>query len=120
MKVLMIDYDYYLFPEDYSNLDEFINYVNENLGKFIPLHMLQVENCVAPYFIKDDITKCYLNFRGIEKIYEINSIGTNKGTKKILAPLGNNKLKKRILCFRIPKIFNPIYNIQAKEKVIIK
>jgi hypothetical protein len=36
------------------------------------------------------------------KIYDTNSIGTNKGTNAKLAPPGNNKLKKLILCFFIP------------------
>lgn len=42
------------------------------------------------------------------KMYDTSSIGTNKGTKAKLAPLGNKRFKNFILCFLIPMILKPM------------
>jgi hypothetical protein len=70
MKVLNIDYNYYLYPDKYSELDSFMEYINQNNNKFVPLMQLLEDNCVEPYFIDTDIAKCYINFTTVEKVRE--------------------------------------------------
>ena len=69
----------------------------------------------AIMFAKSRIDK--LNTRAI---YEIKSIHTIHGAIAVGVPGGRNSAKKEILWMKIPKIFKPIKDPSAKEKVIIK
>lgn len=70
MKILEIDYNYYYFPNDIFNIEEFIEYVNSNYNKFIKLIGFETENCTFPYFIKEETKEVYLNIANIDKISE--------------------------------------------------
>jgi hypothetical protein len=54
MKILEIDYDYYYYPQDISCIDDFIKYANGHYNSFIKLTRFETENCVFPYFIKEE------------------------------------------------------------------
>lgn len=70
MKVLKIGYNYYLYPNEFTNLDSFMECINQDTNRFIPLIQLLEDNCVEPYFIETDKVKCYINFKIVEKISE--------------------------------------------------
>lgn len=70
MKVLKIDYSYYFYPDGMTNLDSFMEYVNKNLNRFIPLVQLLEDNCVEPFFIDTDKVKCYINLTTVANIIE--------------------------------------------------
>lgn len=71
MKALKIGIQFYYYPPECNNIDEFINYLNHNYNSFIPLTQLLEENCVEPYFIKEDVLTTYLNVAQINMINEV-------------------------------------------------
>lgn len=73
MKVLKIDYKRYEFPTDFDNINEFIEFINENLNKFIPLNQFDEDNCVFPYLVREDCKKTYVKFSNIDEISEENA-----------------------------------------------
>lgn len=70
MKALKLDYKYFQYPEDHPTIDLFIEFVNENPLRFIPLVEYLQDNCVEPYFIKTDIAVRYVNMSKIEFVQE--------------------------------------------------
>lgn len=68
MKVLSIDYCYYKFPENISDLDEFLNFIESSTNKFIKLDEFQTENCVPPYYILEETLEVSLNISQMRRI----------------------------------------------------
>lgn len=70
MKILEIDYDYYCYPQNISNIEDFIKYANGNYNSFIKLTRFETENCVFPYFIEEDTKEVYVNIATMKNITE--------------------------------------------------
>jgi hypothetical protein len=70
MKILILDGMPFMYPEDISNMDDFIDYANENFYRFIPMNELSLDNCVYPYFVEDDIKVRYINMSLVKSIFE--------------------------------------------------
>ena len=68
MKVLSLDYVYYKFPQNISNIKEFISYATQHYHSFIPLIQYQTDNCLFPYLIEEDTQEVYVN---VAKMYYI-------------------------------------------------
>jgi len=71
MKALLIDYSYYFYPEQTKDLEEFVQYANEQINRFIPMVQLLEDNCVEPYFIEGETSKCYVNLSHAYRIQEV-------------------------------------------------
>lgn len=72
MKILEINDDYYYCPDEFSDIESFVSYLNEHFNSFIGLTMLDTQNCVFPYFIKEETKETYLNISAINRIIEVN------------------------------------------------
>ena len=72
MKILEINDDYYYCPDEFSDIESFVSYLNEHFNSFIGLTMLDTQNCVFPYFIKEETKETYLNLSAIHRIIEVN------------------------------------------------
>jgi hypothetical protein len=70
MKILILDGMPFMYPEDISNIDDYIDYVNENFYRFMPMNELSLDNCVYPYFVEDDIKVRYINLSLVKSIFE--------------------------------------------------
>ena len=70
MKTLFICGAFYQFPAGIERIDQFIEYINSQNNKFIPLYRFENENCVYPYFIHEETKVVYLNFSQIIEIEE--------------------------------------------------
>ena len=70
MKVLNIDYDYYVYPQGIESLETFIASLNADYNRFILLSRFETEKCAFPYFIREDVKQVYLNVANIDKIWE--------------------------------------------------
>lgn len=71
MKALKINAQFFYYPPECNNINEFINFLNQNYNSFIPLTQLIEENCVEPYFIKGCTLNVYLN---VAQIYRVNEV----------------------------------------------
>ena len=71
MTILEIDYDYYMLPEGMESLAEFIGFLNAPHDAFIKLTRFETANCVAPYFVEEDVKTVYLNTAVIPSVNEI-------------------------------------------------
>ena len=73
MKALKLDYKYFKYPEGYTTLDQFIEYVNDgNPMRFIPLIEYLRDHCMEPYFIKSETAFSYVNLSRIDSIQEVD------------------------------------------------
>ncbi len=70
MKSLKLDYNYFQFPTQTPTIEQFIEIVNENPNKFIPLVEYLQDNCVEPYFIQSETEKKYINPSLVRSIQE--------------------------------------------------
>ncbi len=61
MKVLEIDYDMFIYPEGISTPAEFAEYLEKNRGKFVEMKYYSTHNCVAPYYIDEEVSVKYIN-----------------------------------------------------------
>jgi len=68
MKALKLDYAYYQFPSDITSVAQFVERVNQNPLRFIPLVEFLQDNCVEPYFIQEEIGVKYVNLSRINVI----------------------------------------------------
>jgi len=73
MKILEIDYDYYSYPDGISSIKEFIDYANKHYHSFIQLTQFDRENCVFPYFIKEETSQIYVNTATLSKVKEVEA-----------------------------------------------
>lgn len=73
MKLLKIDYNYYSYPDGISNIDELLDYISEKINSFIKVTMYRDDECVPPYFVKDDTGATLLNISQISSIEEIEA-----------------------------------------------
>ena len=55
MKVLNIDGEYFLYPKDVENVDEFAVFLDESMRKFIKIRKLFEKDCVRPYYGLEEI-----------------------------------------------------------------
>ena len=85
MKTILHNGSYYQYPDGIGTLVEFIMYINQNKGEYIPLIRYEIENCVYPYFISEDTKKVYINF-GAGEIEEAE-----------IKVLPNSEYEKRLL-----------------------
>ena len=61
MKLLQINNNYYAFPKEMKNIEEFIDFINNTKRKFLKLTMYDEQHCVAPYFIEEEKKELYVN-----------------------------------------------------------
>ena len=76
MKVLFLNYSYYMYPDGITSLEQFVEYANKHFNEFIKLTELCTDNCCPPYFVKEDVKTVYKNLSNVEEIseYEIKEI----------------------------------------------
>lgn len=55
LTVLMIrdDPDIYAMPEGIEDIDDMLDFVNENTGKYVKLYKLSCRDCIYPYAIEE-------------------------------------------------------------------
>ncbi len=55
MNVLLIraNESVFVLPENIEDIDEWIDYANENIGKFVKLYRINCRDCVFPYVIEE-------------------------------------------------------------------
>ena len=70
MKILEIDCNCYYYPEGVGRMEDFIAYANEHYDSFIELTRLETDNCVFPYFIKEEVKRVFVNISRMEIISE--------------------------------------------------
>ena len=58
MRVINIGGDAYLYPEGIYSMEDFVAYVNLSGSKFIRMRCLYSDNCVPPYFVREDCGTC--------------------------------------------------------------
>lgn len=90
MKALNIDYDICLYPEGINSPTEFAAYLEGNLNKFIEIKYFGTENCVAPYYIAEEVKTRYLNVTHIgffceEEITVLSREEYNERLKAVIA-----------------------------------
>lgn len=73
MKILNIDYEYYYYPQGIFCIEDFVAYANEHYNSFIELTCFDIDNCVFPYFIKEETKQVYVNVATMEKIKEVEA-----------------------------------------------
>ena len=93
-KILEIDYDYYYYPDGITCVEEFIEYCNDHFQSFIELTRLETENCVFPYFIREDVKRVFLNISTMEKVAETEvTVMCRLNYDTLLSIAVNNKCK---------------------------
>ena len=65
------DKGYFLLPEKFTGLKDFIEFLNDNPNRFIELIKLS-EKSAAPYFIEEDCKTVYRRFNDINELEEID------------------------------------------------
>lgn len=70
MKVLNVSYTRYSYPPGVESLEEFIDFINNDLDRFIKMTKYDEENCSFPYMVKEDIITTYINFSNVDEIFE--------------------------------------------------
>jgi len=70
MNTMFICGAFYQFPAGIERIDQFIEYINSQRNKFIPLYRFENDNCVYPYFIREETKVVYVNFSLIPEIEE--------------------------------------------------
>lgn len=72
MKVLYFNGsgEHYLYPNGVNSIDEFAEYLEKNNTKFLKLRRLFEKNCVAPYYIFEEISEVYVSTGLIDEFYE--------------------------------------------------
>lgn len=68
MKAIVIDYEYYMFPEGMDSIGVFIEYLNNHPNTFIKLKQYSEERCKGPYFIREDVKEVFINVANITKV----------------------------------------------------
>ncbi|MBQ8387710.1 MAG: hypothetical protein IJX46_02145 [Clostridia bacterium] len=73
MKLLVLNCSgYYEFPAGIKNIEEFVEFANNDSRKFIKMTMYNLDRCVAPYFIEEDKKTVYVNLGLVRCIEEIS------------------------------------------------
>lgn len=114
MKALKINAQFFYYPPECNNINEFINYINHNYNNFIPLTQLLEEKCVEPYFIKEDVITTYLNVTQINMINEVEV--TVLSRKEYLERLKDVVYSKCVHCKNF--IDDGGYNIESHSENI--
>lgn len=79
MKVIQINAQFFYYPPEFNNINEFIDFLNKNKNGFIPLTQLIERGCVEPYFIKEEVKTIYFN---VARIYTVNEAEITVLTQK--------------------------------------
>lgn len=70
MKILLLDGLPCLYPDGINSIDDFIEYVNDNITSFIPMTELVTKDCVYPYLVEEDTMVRYINMSLVKSILE--------------------------------------------------
>ena len=72
MKVLYFNGlgEHYLYPNGVDSIEGFAEYLEKNSAKFLKLRRLFEINCVAPYYIFEEIREVYVSASLIDEFYE--------------------------------------------------
>lgn len=73
IKLARIDrMSYCKYPDEISDIKEFVEHLNQNYNSFVELEFLKEEGCVAPYFIDEDLKTeiKYINTANIRVVCE--------------------------------------------------
>lgn len=74
MKVLKIvnkhSFKYYEYPHGISTLDDFVLMAQKNYNSFVEMMQYSDDKCVAPYFVKEDKKRVFLNISTVLSIEE--------------------------------------------------
>lgn len=70
MKALYFNGSYYQHPEGVKTIEEFIEHINQKGDKYLPMTRYETENCVHPYYIREEMKIIYINFSQINEIEE--------------------------------------------------
>lgn len=73
VKILEMDLDYYDYPQGISCLDDFIAYVRDHGHTFMKLTRFETQNCLFPYFIREEKREMYVNMATVGKISEVEA-----------------------------------------------
>ena len=67
-KVLLINnHSYCNFPKGITNIEEFVNFLNNNPHHFFEMDSYVEKGCVAPFFIEEDeMIKKFKEYFGVE------------------------------------------------------
>ena len=95
MKVLSFGGEFYLYPSDIKNIDEFADFLENSDKKFIKMRKLFEEKCVSPYYIFEEIKEVWVALAAIDEFCEAEVVVSNRDDyEKML-----NTIKKK-LCAR--------------------
>lgn len=86
MKVLYFNGSYYQFPNGIMNINDMNNYIKESKEIFIPFIRYETENCVHPYYIREEIKQVLINFSSVCEIEEceINVLSKKQYDERLL------------------------------------
>lgn len=96
MKVLYFNGldEHYLYPNGVNSACDFAEYLEKNDAKFLKLRRLFEKNCVAPYYILEEIKKVYVSVNHIDEFYEKEVVVLDeKEYNKML-----ENIKKKLCC----------------------
>jgi hypothetical protein len=62
---------YCLYPDDFDDLGDFADYINDNFNSFFRFNVLRTEKCVFPYAITEEVTPLFINLSTIDAFYDI-------------------------------------------------
>lgn len=81
------NYYYCKYPDSISNMDEFIEYLNNRHNAFVKLEFYIEKNCVAPFFIEGNTEIHYLNVSNMRfvKEEEISILSEEEYAEKLKA-----------------------------------
>ena len=72
MKALLIDCEYFCYPEGVENFSSLNKFINENYNSFVSMNKLSSDRTVPPFFVDEYTTMAYLNVSQIDMIEEVN------------------------------------------------
>ncbi len=72
MKALMIDCEYFYYPEDVNDFSSLQNFINDHYNSFVKMTKLSCDRTVPPFFVKEYAKDVYINLSEISTIEEVN------------------------------------------------
>ena len=70
MKVLKCNCDFYSYPDGISNIEQFVDDLNEKYHSFIKLKLWKEDECCEPYFVETEYEYLYVNVAQISEVTE--------------------------------------------------
>ena len=114
MKVLNIDGEYFLYPKDVENVDEFAVFLDESMRKFIKIRKLFEKDCVRPYSVLEEIKEVHLSVQNITEFFDEEVVILNRDEYEKM--LNNVKAK---LCSKCDEHDECLKNNDYKEKLCL-